>query len=386
MRAERITVAHLTPAMSRLLTQGSQGAAFVPSLRYAFFGGDALTRPDVAQIRALAPGAACVNFYGATETPQAVGFFEIDEEDEGSRVDRAIPIGRGIDGVQLLVVNRAGQLAGIGEPGEICVRSPYLARGYRDSPAPDGAPFAPSPFTGTADDRLYRTGDQGRYRVDGTVECQGRLDRQVKLRGFRIEPAEIEAALLTNDLIEECIVTLREDEAGERSLVAYVVGATEPPAPAELRSFLEATLPAHMIPSAFVAIDRLPLSPNGKVDHRRLPPPDSLSGSDRREYVAPGTPVEEALADIWRELLPIDRVGVHDGFFELGGHSLLATQLISRIREMFDLDLPLRRLFERPTVRGLALAITQMLIDAESDEDAQQLMEQVHRSSVIAAP
>jgi amino acid adenylation domain-containing protein len=335
MAREGVTVTHLTPAMGQLLAQDALPGS-LPDLRLAFFVGDVLTGRDVARLRRVAPSVRCVNFYGATETPQAMGWYEV-REGEGR-----IPLGRGIDGVQLLVLDRSGRLAGLGELGEIHIRTPYLAKGYLGDEEQTRERFRPD----RGEVRLYRTGDLGRYRPDGAVEFAGRADTQVKIRGFRVEPQEIEAAVLRVPGVRECAVVLREDR-----LVAYVVPGpgTEVDASA-LRSHLAAHLPGYMVPAWIVPLPALPLTPNGKLDRRALPAPERTGG----EASAPRTPVEERMAEIWRELLGVERVGVHDSFFDLGGHSLLATRLLSRLRTAFGAELPLRAAFEHPTIAGMA--------------------------------
>ncbi|HWS56473.1 MAG TPA: amino acid adenylation domain-containing protein, partial [Pyrinomonadaceae bacterium] len=362
-RAE-VTVAHLTPAMGQLIAEGAtagDGAA-APGLRYVFFLGDMLTRRDVSLMRNLNPSVTCVNFYGATETQRAVGYLVIPAEQSAGHAGggpgrpaskETLPLGRGIRDVQLLVVNAAGQLAGVGELGEVYLRSPHIARGYVGDEALTRERFIPNPFTGLAGDRLYKTGDLGRYLPDGSVEALGRADAQVKVRGYRVEPGEVEAALRRHAGVREAVVVARPDAQGQRRLVAYVVAREGAGAVAasELRAHLAERLPDYMVPSAFVTLERLPLTPNGKVDRKALPEPEPQAAAG---HVAPRTPTEELLAGIWREVLNLERVSVEDNFFELGGHSLLATRLVSRVRARAGFDLPLRALFERPTVAGLA--------------------------------
>ena len=340
---EGITVAHLTPAMIRLLAIGREERALT-ALRLVCSGGEALTGEDVIRLWQVAPEALLANFYGATETPQAVGWKVVDKA-----VPR-VPLGRGIDGVDLLVLGRAGEPAGIGELGEIGVRTPYLALGYLDDPFGTAERFTPA-----VSGRLYRTGDLGRYQPDGEVVYAGRADRQVKIRGFRVEPAEIEATLDRLAEVSASAVVPRED-GGDFYLVAYVVSApgAEPGLAGRLQPLLAARLPPSMMPAFFVELPALPLTPNGKLDRRALPAPQRQGSEDG------GRPlglVEEGLASLWTDLLRLDRVGVHDNFFALGGHSLLATQLISRLREAFQVELPLRALFEAPTIAGLAARI-----------------------------
>ncbi|MBV9124022.1 MAG: AMP-binding protein, partial [Planctomycetes bacterium] len=221
-----------------------------------------------------------------------------------------------------------------------------------------GERFISNPLPGTPGPRLYRTGDRARWLADGTVEYLGRLDHQVKLRGFRIELGEIEAVLGQHTGVREAVVLVREDSPGDPRLVAYVVSAGDPkPMAAELRAFLKEKLPEYMVPAAFVVLEALPLSPNGKVDRKALPAPEETRSEE--EWLAPRSAEEEVVAGIWAEVLGRQRVGVRDNFFELGGHSLLATQVLSRLRQIYPVNLPLRTLFEEPTVENLAALISQ---------------------------
>jgi amino acid adenylation domain-containing protein len=431
MKREEITIAHLTPAMVQLMTEPGIEApdnggnnVFPSSLRYAFFGGDTLTKRDVSRFQDLFPSATCVNFYGATETPQAMGYFIIPKQKDNVHDDaiakETIPLGRGIEGVQLLVLNDARQLTGTGELGEIHVRTPYLARGYLGDNALTEQRFITNPFTGIPGDRLYKTGDKGRYLSDGSLDFVGRTDHQVKIRGFRIELGEIEAVLGQHPAVRQTVVVAREDPTEEhfaaenpkpkthaelsrsidpsrvsglksdKRLVAYVVLDQEPRSTlSDLRRFLHEKLPDYMVPSVFVFLDALPLTPNGKVDRRALPMPDRSRLNLDESFSAPRTPTEELLVGIWAEVLKLEKVGTHDNFFDLGGHSLLATQVVSRIRAAFQVELPLRSLFEKPTVAGLAETIMQSLadnaepnrtadiltrIESLSDEEAQRLL------------
>ncbi len=349
MQEHGITVAHLTPALGEVLTEPP--GITLETLRLAFFGGDVLTRHTVERMRGMAPGCACINYYGATETPQGMGFHEVSLPDR-----ERIPLGRGIDGVQLLVVNPAGRLAGVGELGEICIRTPYLSLGYLQDEALTRERFLINPFTGGPDDRLYRTGDLGRYLPNGSVDYQGRRDNQVKLRGFRIELGEIEAALCALSGGSPSVAVLREDTPGVRQLVAYVVGeAAHGQRSLSFREQLRERLPDHMVPAVIVVLAALPLTPNGKVDRKALPAPDGRGASESHQ--APRTPVEEVLAGIWGDVLRLERIGIADRFFDLGGHSLLATQVLSRVRTAFGVELPLREVFEAPALSDLAARI-----------------------------
>jgi amino acid adenylation domain-containing protein len=271
LREARVTVVHLTPAMGQLLADTSEGER-MDSLRRAFFVGDVLRRADVQRLAELAPNLRVVNYYGSTETQRAVSYHVVNPEAEQKEV---IPLGRGIPGVQLLVRNAAGGLAGVGEAGEIWLRSPHLAAGYLGDEALSASRFVVNPWTGEPRDRLYRTGDLGRYRPDGEVEPMGRADQQVKVRGFRVELGEVESALASHPAIKEAAVIVRERGAGDRRLVAYWVpaeGSAEPDT-ASLRLHLKALLPEYMVPAAYVRLDRLPLTANGKLDRRALPEP-----------------------------------------------------------------------------------------------------------------
>jgi amino acid adenylation domain-containing protein len=395
MRAEGVTVAHLTPAMGQLLAgavddaapavgadpveastsqptdqpppgvfgggaslserrgRGGNAAASAAShetlLRLACFGGETLRPHDVRGLRAFAPAAVVANFYGATETPQAMAAFVVPEDADA--LPAAVPVGRGIDGVDLLVLRPDGSPAGVGEVGEVAIRTPYLSRGYLNDDALTAERFAANPATGDARDRMYRTGDLGRYRADGTVQLAGRADQQVKLRGFRVEPGEVEAALRAHPALRDAAVLAHGEDDALR-LVAYLVPRGEQPAAAEVRDALRATLPEHMVPAAFVFLDALPLTPNGKLDRRALPDPGAPASE--AAYVPPRTPTEEVLADAWAALLRVDRVGAADDFFALGGHSLLATRVAARVREALGVELPLRAVFESPTLAALA--------------------------------
>jgi amino acid adenylation domain-containing protein len=348
MAREAVTVAHLTPAMGAVLATAAD--ARLPRLRLAFWGGEAVSAADAARLRGLAPAARSVVFYGATETPQAVAWHPVPED--AAPGGGALPVGRGIEGAQLLVLGRGGEQAGIGEAGEIAVRTPYLALGYLDDEAGTRERFVANPATGDPADRMYRTGDLGRYRPDGAVDFLGRADHQVKVRGFRVEPREVEAALERHASVREAAVVARADGDAGRRLVAYVVAEGAAADAAALRLHLRGTLPEYMVPAAFVTLERLPLTPNGKLDRRALPAPEWAA--DAGAYAAPRTPVEEVLAEVFADVLRTERVGVHHGFFDLGGHSLLATRLVARVRGVLGVELPLRAVFEAPTVAGLA--------------------------------
>lgn len=358
MAREKISFSHLTPAMSQILTETAAPDCRLPSLRYAFFVGDELKHVDVERLAILAPSVTCINSYGSTETQRAVGYYPIPPQSRDHWTRAVYPLGSGIPDVQLLLLNAERGLAGVGELAEIHVRSPHLARGYLGDEVLTQERFLSNPFTNRAGDRLYRTGDLGRYLPDGTVEFAGRSDQQAKIRGFRIEPGEIEASLQQHDRIQDAVVLAREDEPGQKRLVAYVVPAEGSAlSGANLRSFLSKRLPDYMVPAAFVVLDALPLTPNQKLDRSALPAPDWSSLKSTDAFAAPRTAVEESLAAIWADVLSVERVGIHDNFFERGGHSLLGVRLFARIDTELGVDLPLAELFQAPSIAELARVI-----------------------------
>lgn len=369
---EAVTVVHLTPAMGQLIVEFA-GEGTLPALRLAFFVGDKLTWRDVERLRMVAPHVQVVNLYGSTESQRAVSYYVVPHEPDSTLPRKPIiPIGAGFPDVQLLILNEAGNQAGIGELGEIYLRSPHLAEGYHD-PAMSSARFLPNPFTRIAEDRLYRTGDLGRYRSDGQVEGAGRNDRQVKIRGFRIELGEIEAALLRHSAVRQAVVVRYATEAIEH-LVAYIVSTTETaPDFAALREFLGRDLPDYMLPAHFIPIPRVPLTPNGKLDERALPDPGDYLAVVTEMEILPRNEVEEWLAGVWAELLHRDRVSVTANFFALGGHSLLATRLISRVNLYYEIKVSLRTFFEKPTIADLADRIETIILAEISAMDEAEI-------------
>jgi amino acid adenylation domain-containing protein len=388
---QRITVMFLTTALF------NQVAREAPSAFGAFdtllVGGEAVDPQWMRVVLRHGPPRRLLNGYGPTETTTFAMWFAVQAAPDEATT---IPIGRPLANTRAYLLDHWLQPVPVGVPGELYLGGDGLARGYLNRPDLTAERFVPNPFATPADERrttndetdarpvvlgpsscvrLYRTGDLARYRPDGNVEFLGRLDQQVKLRGFRVEPGEIEAILRRNPLVQETVVLLREDIPGDKRLVAYMVPqgderrmTNDESAPAsvvvrpascvsELRAFLAERLPEYMLPSAFVLLDALPLTPNGKVDRRALPPPDQDRPLDSPAYLAPRTADEARLAEIWATALGIARVGLHDNFFELGGHSLLALQVISKIRATFEVEVPLRRLFELPTLAELASEI-----------------------------
>ena len=356
MRTQQITIANLTPAMAQLLCEQA-AAERIDSLRYSFLVGDVLTQRNVARLKQLAPAITCVNLYGATETQRAVGYFIPDDARDQVSSKPVLPLGAGIKDVQLLILNQKQQLCGMGELGEIYFRSPHLAKGYLGDEALTAARFITNPFSNDLADRLYRTGDLGRYLPDGNVEHAGRADRQIKIRGFRIEPGEVEAAIIKTGCAREAVVMADKDSAATR-LIAYLVPQDRPPITTDkLRELLSDMLPAHMVPNSFVILERLPLTPNRKLDRAALRAmTDTVRADDSRD--APKSSAEKKLMEIWEAVLGVPAIGVHDNFFELGGHSLIAVRLFALMETEFGRRLPLATLFRAPTVAQLAAILT----------------------------
>jgi acyl-coenzyme A synthetase/AMP-(fatty) acid ligase/acyl carrier protein len=295
------------------------------------------------------------NLYGPTEAAVDVTRYSCLADDQSPRV----PIGRPISNTQIYILDEGKCPVPIGVSGEIYIGGAGVARGYLNRADLTAERFIADPFSKVSDARMYKTGDLGRWRADGNIEYLGRNDFQVKIRGFRIEVGEIEAQLLRHAGVKEAVVLAREDAPGDKRLIAYVVGQEGQECTAEqLRGHLLALLPEYMVPSGYVRLERLPLTANGKLDRQALPAPDQ-SAVVSREYEAPQGEIESAIAQIWQELLKLERVGRQDNFFELGGHSLMAVQLVSRLRQELGVEVALREVFAQPTVQGLARVLNE---------------------------
>jgi amino acid adenylation domain-containing protein len=342
----------LTPAHLRLLAT-ELTAADARRVGALVIGGEALMAADIAFWRQAAPLTALFNEYGPTEAVVGCCVYRVSADDTGSV--GAIPIGKPIHNTQLYVLDRRMRPAPIGVVGELYIGGVGLARGYLGRADLTAERFVPDPFGPLPGGRLYRTGDLVRHLASGELDYLGRGDGQVKVRGYRVELGEVEAALASHAAVRECVVLCREDSPGDRRLVGYVASRDEMTA-AELRAHARTRLPEYMVPAAVVVMERLPLTANGKIDRRALPAPEASRAAVQAEYAAPRGPVEEAIAGVWSEVLGVPRVGIEDNFFDLGGHSLLAAQVVSRLSERLGLDLPLRVLFETPTVPGVAQA------------------------------
>ncbi|MEG4345120.1 amino acid adenylation domain-containing protein [Microcoleus sp. A003_D6] len=327
--------------------------ALPPSLRLIIIGGEkALPDRLKTWLECVGERVRLVNNYGPTEATVGATICELSLADTKLK---ELPIGRPLGNVKTYILDGNRQPLPIGIPGELHIGGAGLARGYLNRPDLTDERFIRNPFSDFSTSRLYKTGDLARYLNDGNIEYLGRIDDQVKVRGFRIELGEIEAILSQHPSLLQVAVTVREDIPGQKSLVAYIVPLHEPaPTFSELRHFLKEQLPNYMVPSVFVILECLPVTPNGKVDRKSLPAPDLNSLIQKGDFVAPRTPTEELLASIWAKVLGVEKVSINDNFFESGGHSLLATQLLSKVSHTFGLNLPLSKLFEAPTVASFS--------------------------------
>jgi amino acid adenylation domain-containing protein/non-ribosomal peptide synthase protein (TIGR01720 family) len=360
LEKQAVTAATLTPSVLAQLSEEG-----LPKLETLISAGEALP-PAVA--RRWTKGRTLLNAYGPTEVTICASI-------SGPVEPERPTIGRPFPNVELYVLDGLLQPVPVGAPGELYVGGVGLARGYLGRPELTAERFIPHPFSTEPGARLYRTGDRVRYLPDGQVEFLGRADEQVKLRGFRIEPGEVEAALARHPAVREATALVREDLPGQPRLVAYVVPAEGQTLDAAgLRAALKEHLPEYMVPAAFVTLPALPLTSSGKVDRKALPAPEGVRPEAGTPFVAPRSELEQQLAAMWAELLGVERLGVHDNFFELGGHSLLATQLVSRVRATFEVELDLGRLFEQPTISALALQIMDTQASQVDDEELEQLM------------
>ncbi|MCU1267661.1 MAG: amino acid adenylation domain protein [Acidobacteria bacterium] len=371
LERDRISILHTVPTLAQAWLSEVASPVSLESLRWVFFAGEPLTDSLVRQWRNSFPGpGSLANFYGPTETTLAKCFYVVPEEPEAG----VQPVGRALPNTQALVLN-ANKACGIGEPGEIVIRTPFRTLGYINAAAEQSARFFKNPFTGEENDLLYRTGDRGRYRPDGLLEILGRLDQQIKIRGVRVEPAEVNAVLARHPSVAASVV-VSTVEQGENALVAYVVPGPEGFEVRQLREYLELHLPAAMVPTYFVPLEELPLTANGKVDRSALPLPDHSFVNAKQEFVAPRDVTEELIAGVWSEVLGLKEIGVRDSFFELGGHSLRAMQVLSRINGIFKIELPLTALFAHVTVERLAAVIEDHLVDqlnAMTEDEAHHL-------------
>jgi amino acid adenylation domain-containing protein len=349
-----VTIYHSTPTVYRYFLNTLTGKEVFSKLRLIVLGGEEVHKQDVDRYKIhFPPECIFVNGLGPTESTVSIQYF-INHE---TRIPRsAVPVGYPVEDTEIILLDEAGEAETV--YGEIAIRSPYIALGYWQRPELNQASFLPDPEGGYR--RIYRTGDMGRLRPDNGFEFVGRKDSQLKIRGFRIEPGEVEAVLSQHTAVREVAVVAREDIPGDKRLVAYVVpNQGQTPTTADLRSFLNQSLPDYMVPAAFVILDALPLTPNGKINHLDLPAPQPSGQDEDSQDQAPKGGIEQRLARIWASLLNIEQVGRRDNFFELGGHSLLAIQLFIEIEKGFGRKLPLTTLFQAPTIEQLAQLISE---------------------------
>ncbi|WP_329117632.1 non-ribosomal peptide synthetase [Streptomyces sp. NBC_01353] len=359
-----VTATDFVPSTLRPVVAEPGFAEAARTLRIAQSGGEELTAELAGRFLELAPHADLYNCYGPTESTIDVAMHRVPVP-----VPQPVPIGSPIAGVKLYVLDELGRIQPIGVAGELLIGGVQLARGYLDRPGQTAERYVPHPFA--PGERLYRTGDRARWKADGTLEFLGRLDHQVKIRGYRVEPAEVETALRTHPSVAEATVLALPDRQGDLSLAAYVTAAegTTVPGADALRRHLGRLVPTPMIPSSYTVLDAFPLTPNGKVDRAALPLPGAGGPATGAERVAPSDDVQRVLAGVWEQALDVPGIGVHDDFFTLGGHSLLATLVVSNIRQLFRIELPLHFFIEAPTVAALADLVRAQGAEAGIDID-----------------
>jgi amino acid adenylation domain-containing protein len=358
LELQQITTLHFVPSMLQAFLE-EENVEQCQSVRRVICSGEALSSPLQKHFFTRMK-AELHNLYGPTEAAIDVTAWQCRAQDRGN----SVPIGRAINNIQVYLLDAHMQPVPIGVIGELYIGGVGLARGYDHRPELTAERFVPDPFATLTDEwqvgkRLYRTGDRARYRPDGAIEYVGRVDYQVKLRGFRIELSEIENVLLRHAAVRECVVMLREDIVAGGCLVAYVVGQLSI---SDLRHYVQEKLPDYMVPSFIINLEKLPLAPNGKIDRRMLPVPQEQDSAHQGGDRSPRTPVEELLVEMWCEVLGRSQIGIHDNFFELGGHSLLATRLMSRVQAVLQVRMPLRHLFEGPTIARFAQRVEQALL------------------------
>jgi acyl-coenzyme A synthetase/AMP-(fatty) acid ligase len=366
---KQITTLHFVPSMLQVFLE-EPNLESCSTLRQVFCSGEALAAELQERFFARLR-AELHNLYGPTEAAVDVTFWRCEQESQR----RTVPIGRPIANTQIYILDRHLQPSPIGVPGEIHIGGAGLARGYLNRPELTAEKFIPNaswnrPVPGgsePAGDRLYKTGDLARYLPDGNIEYLGRMDNQVKVRGFRIEVEEIESALARHPAVRETVVMFREDRPGDKYLAAYIVtNPKQGPTPTDLTRFLKDKLPEYMVPSVFVTLEALPLTPNGKVDRRALPAPEALRPALEAPYVVPQTDAERLIASVWQSVLQMDKVGIYDNFFELGGHSLRMAQVHRKLQEVFGPSLSMVEMFQYPTVHSLAERLTRKQSETSS--------------------
>jgi len=375
----QVTTLWLTAGLFHLIVD--EGAQQLKAIKQLLAGGDVLSVSHVEKFLQEATHSKLINGYGPTESTT---FACCHAMNSSEAIGASVPIGRPIANTQVYLADAMLRPVPVGVRGELYIGGDGLARGYLGRPELTAEKFIPDNFSRESGSRLYRTGDLARYRANSEIEFHGRTDHQIKVRGFRIELEEIEATLGQCPTVRRSVITAASDSSGEKRLIAYVVTEDERATTVdELRDFLQGKLPDYMMPSIFVMLDTLPLTPNGKVDRRALPSAEGLTHDLQEGYIAPRTLVEDALAGIWGELLGVERVGMHDDFFDLGGHSLLATRLISRVRERFQIELPvnifLSKVFsaDASTIEGMAKALEEYEIQQAEAQEIDAILQEL---------
>jgi amino acid adenylation domain-containing protein len=377
-----LSLVKLTPAHLNLLSRMLPASEVAGRVRAFIVGGEALTAETLRFWREHTPGTRIINEYGPTET--VVGCC-VHEVPEGELSQGAVPIGKPVANAQMHVLDARMHPVPTGTTGELYIGGAGVTRGYVNRPALTAERFVPDPF-GSPGARLYRTGDLGRRLPGGQIEFLGRCDSQVKIRGYRIEPGEIESALRAHPGVRDALVLADTERGGDQRLLAYVVPEAESePAVAVLRRHLRERLPEYMVPSAFVTLEAFPLTPNGKVDQRRLPPADGLATASGEVYVAPSTEVERQLAAVWQEVLRVEKVGVNDNFFDLGGHSLKILQAHNKLRERFGPRVSLVDMFQYPTVGAMAAYLSRKERDEPSSSTHLRMQERAGKRRQVSA-
>ncbi|MCF2149906.1 amino acid adenylation domain-containing protein [Desmonostoc muscorum LEGE 12446] len=386
LQSEKITVVELVPALFGGLLEYTFHLEIqereLPHLKWMMVVGEPVSVSWVNKWLQIYPEIKIVNAYGPTEAADDITQFIVNQPFGENQ--RTVPIGKPLANLNLYILDEQMQLLPIGAPGEICVSGIGVGAGYWKNQEKTNLSFVPNPFPDARkklppnrQDLIYKTGDLGRWLPDGNIEFLGRIDHQVKIRGFRVELGEIETFLNQHPNVRENVVIVQEDEPGNLLIVAYVVPKIEPvPSISELRNFLKEKLPDHMLPSAFVMLENLPLAPSGKVDRKALPKPDNLRPVLETAYVLPRNEMEHTIADIWQKILKVEKVGIQDNFFDLGGHSLNVLQVYSKLREIFKPDLAITDLFKYPTITSISRYLSQEEDDSfenQSNELNEQL-------------
>ena len=374
---ENITFYNSTPSVFRQMADHLPVGEKIPALRLIHLGGEAVSSNDVALYRRYTQAhCVLVSGFGATEISPVLRFFM---DHCTTTFESIVPVGYPFEGIGVELMDDLGEGVEPGRIGEIVIQSRYLCLGYREGRNLNTEAFQPDPEGG--DRRIYRTGDLGRIRPDGCVEHLGRNDSQVKIRGYRVEVTEIERVLVDLDGVKEAVIVPVEGVSGGLGLAAYIVPARKAPTARELRRILATKLPDYMMPATFMILDALPQTPSGKVDRKALPAPFKCRPELDSPFAEPRTPFEETLVEIWSQILGLNGLGIHDNFLELGGDSLLASQVVSRVVKTFQVDLPLRLLFESPTVADMAVAITQNRAKKAEQEDLDRMLAELEALS-----